>query len=179
MCTLDDAARFLASPLRETCADRSRPRKAARGADHKDVAVACSSLARLHAALGRLDVAAPLLERSLAIRENWYAPGDPRVATACANLAALRNDLGQLDAAGALFERALAIHEATRGADHRETINARGNFARVAMLRGDAGSAERGEGRAAVEQALRRLEAPPHSLPGTHPWVRKFEGFLA
>ena len=77
----------------------------------------------------------------------------------------------------ALCERALAITDAKRGPDHRETINARGNLARVAMLQG--GAAEQAEARAAVDEALRRLEAPPHSLSGTHPWVRKFEGFLA
>ena len=35
------------------------------------------------------------------------------------------------------------------------------------------------EGRAAVEEALRLLKAPPHSLPDGHPWVVKFSGFLA
>jgi hypothetical protein len=52
-------------------------RKEAHGADHKDVATACSSLARLHKARGRLDEAAPLLARTLAIRENWYPPAMP------------------------------------------------------------------------------------------------------
>ena len=102
--------------------------------------------------------------------------------------ARVSQEQGKWDQAKTLFERALDINEKKRGPDHRETINARGNLACVAMLRGggrcsaehsaERSSAEHEEGRAAVEEALRQLKAPPHSLLDTHPWVRKFVAAL-
>mmetsp|Transcript_5682 Transcript_5682/g.13182 ORF Transcript_5682/g.13182 Transcript_5682/m.13182 type:complete len:86 (+) Transcript_5682:22-279(+) len=35
------------------------------------------------------------------------------------------------------------------------------------------------EGRAAIEEALRVLQAPPHSLPDSHRWVVRLGGWLA
>ena len=49
------------------------------------------------------------------------------------------------------------------------------------MLRGDSegDGGKATEGRAAVEEALRLLRKPPHSLQGAHPWVIEFGGLLA
>ena len=80
-----------------------------------------------------------------------------------------------------MHRRTLKINETVRGPDHKDTINARGNLGHVMMLQGDDdGDAQKAaEGRAAVEEALRLLKAPPHSLPEKHEWVVKFKGFIS
>lgn len=97
------------------------------------------------------------------------------------NLAAQLRDKGQLDKAEEMYRRTLAMDEATHGMHHRDTIHDRGYLGRVLMLRGsDEGDDQKAaEGRAAVEEALRLLKAPPHSLPDGHRWVVEFSGFLA
>ena len=79
-----------------------------------------------------------------------------------------------------MLRRVLAIEEAAYGPDHRDTTYDRGHLGRVLMLRGDEeGDGQKAaEGRAAVEEAVRLLKAPPHSLPEGHRWVVKLSGFL-
>ena len=92
------------------------------------------------------------------------------------NLARLLQAKGDLDEAEPLYRRALAIVEAALGPDHRNTVYSRGCVGGPQLMRGgDTAS----EGRAAIEEALRVLQAPPHSLPDSHRWVVRLGGWLA
>jgi hypothetical protein len=116
-----------------------------------------------------------MFRRSLAIKEAAHGPDHPDTGNTLDNQAGVLKAKGELDEAEAMFRRALAIKEAAHGPDHPSTVNSRGNLGRVQMLGGDGRAVE---GRSAVEEALRVLTSPPHSLPDGHPWVVKFSGFL-
>ena len=96
------------------------------------------------------------------------------------NLVGVLQDMDQLNEAEEMHRRALAVKVAALGADHPSTAYSRGQLGHVVMLQGDSegDGSKAARGRAAVEEALRQLKAPPHSKPGGHPWVVKLSGFL-
>ena len=71
-----------------------------------------------------------------------------------------------------LYRRALEGFERTLGPDHRNTWYSRGNLGIVLMKLGNK------EGRPQITQVLSTLSSPPHSLPTTHPWIKKFTAAL-
>ena len=75
-------------------------------------------------AQGKLDEAAPLFLRSLAIREKALGPNHPDVAQGCNNLGALYYEQAKYAEAKPLFERALAIRTAALGPNHPKTKSA-------------------------------------------------------
>ncbi len=73
-------------------------------------------------------LARPLLERSLAISENAFGPGDSRTATCLNNLAYLLQAQGDVSGARALLERAIAIREEVQGPEHPEIATCLNNL---------------------------------------------------
>jgi tetratricopeptide (TPR) repeat protein len=130
---------------------------------------------------GQLDEAEEMLRRALAIDEAAHGPDHPSTGTTVNKLAGVLKDKGQLDEAEAMCRHALAIAEAVYGKDHRNTIYMHGTFESLLMLQGvnEGDGQKAAEGRAAVEETLRLLKAPPHSLPEGHRWVVRLSGFLA
>ena len=87
-------------------------------------------------------------------------------------MAFLLKDQGKLTEAEPLLRRALEGNEKALGPDHRETWNSRGNLGIVLMKLGNK------EGRSTIVKVLSTLSSPPHSLPATHPWIKKFTAAL-
>ena len=99
---------------------------------------------QLGGAQGNYAEAAPLLQRSLAIREKALGPEHPDVATSLNNLAGLYQAQGNYAEAAPLFQRSLAIWEKALGPEHpdvalslnnlAELYRAQGNYAEAAPL---------------------------------------------
>ncbi|WP_148288136.1 tetratricopeptide repeat protein [Prochlorothrix hollandica] len=70
---------------------------------------------------GKYEEALPLLERSLAIREQELGANDPSTATSLNNLALLYQSMGRYEEALPLFQRAVEIATQTLGPDHPNT----------------------------------------------------------
>mmetsp|Transcript_55 Transcript_55/g.133 ORF Transcript_55/g.133 Transcript_55/m.133 type:complete len:302 (+) Transcript_55:147-1052(+) len=94
----------------------------------QEVAGCLNTLAVIHMNSKQYDLALPLLEKSLALREKEFGMKHPHVATALTNLGAVFEKQGKFDAAQPLFERALCIREDVFGPDHSQTRQARGNL---------------------------------------------------
>jgi|JI10StandDraft_1071094.scaffolds.fasta_scaffold19507_4 tetratricopeptide (TPR) repeat protein len=77
-----------------------------------------ANLARLNAETGAYSDAVILLNRALAIDEQWLGPGHPDVALSLNSLAANYMEIGDYEKAHALFKRALSIREGALGPDH-------------------------------------------------------------
>ena len=88
------------------------------------------------------------------------------------NLGYLLQARGQLDEAEPLLRRALVGYERRLGPEHSNTWNSRGNLGIVLMKLGNK------EGRSTIVKVLSTLSSPPHSLPTTHPWIKKFTAAL-
>jgi esterase/lipase superfamily enzyme len=83
------------------------------GATGLAYARAMSIKARLHQALGGLELAEPLLRASIAIHEGERGSEQSDVANDLDALAQICQETGRLDEAEILFKRALALHERT------------------------------------------------------------------
>jgi tetratricopeptide (TPR) repeat protein len=90
---------------------------------------------------GELEVARPLHERALEIRERVLGPDHPDTATSLNNLDLLLRDQGQPEAARALLERALEIRERVLGPDHPHTAASLSNLASLLQEQGDLAAA--------------------------------------
>ena len=77
-----------------------------------------NNLGLMYQRQGALDKARPLLERSLAIREQKVGPDHIDVARVLNNLAIVHQEKAELDIAERLYTRALAIYEKTLGPNH-------------------------------------------------------------
>ena len=115
-----------------------------------------------------------LYRRALEARESVLSPVDQMTLSSLNNLALCLTKLGKLDEAEPLYRRSLAGQVRTRGADNRNTINTEGNLGVLLMRR----SASAAEGRAIVENVLNALRSPPHSLPETSHFIKKFSKAL-
>jgi len=74
-------------------------------------------MGEVYQSLGAFDAAAPLLERSLALRRDRLGPDHLDIAASLNSLAVLRQETGAYAAADSLFRAALAIQEARLGPD--------------------------------------------------------------
>ena len=79
---------------------------------------------------------------------------------------------GKLEEAEKMLRRDLEGEAKIFGADHRNTLNSRGNLGLLLMKRDDA------SGKGIVRDVLSSLLLPPHSLHKTHPWIKKFNQAL-
>jgi tetratricopeptide (TPR) repeat protein len=74
------------------------------------------------------ELAEPLLQRALAIRERVLGADHPDTANSLNNLALLYDNQGKYEQAELLYQRALAICERMLGADHPNTVRIRKNY---------------------------------------------------
>ena len=79
--------------------------------------------------IGQYNLAEPLYERALAIREKVLGEEHPDTATTLNNLAWLYESQGRYDEAEPLYERALAIYEKVLGEEHPDTATTLDNLA--------------------------------------------------
>jgi len=122
-----------------------------------------SSLAQLFSDMGNYEEAAPLFERSLALREKALGATHVDVATSLNNLAVLLRKQGRYDEALPLYERSLAILTKTLGPDHPNVASALNNLA--GLLK------NQGRVMEAVPHYKRSLAIFERSLGGFHPNV--------
>lgn len=104
------------------------------GADWNDAAAVAEALSVAGVAensAGRLEAAATLHRRCLAVRERIFVPDHPLIAEASTNLGVVMHDIGRYDLAEALFSRSLAISEAHFGPDHYDVASDLHNLASV------------------------------------------------
>ena len=100
--------------------------------------------------------AEPLLQRSVAIREQPLGPQHPDLATSLNNLAGLYHAQGQYGKAEPLYQRALAIREQALGPRHPDVATSLNNLAGLYHAQG-----QYGEGRAAIPALARDSGAGP------------------
>ncbi len=86
-------------------------------------------LAYLYEKTGQYKQAVPLLQNSLAIREQALENDHPDVAASLNNLAELYQSQGKYDQAEPLYQRSLAIREQVLGKDHPEVATSLNNLA--------------------------------------------------
>jgi tetratricopeptide (TPR) repeat protein len=101
------------------------------------------------AALGAFDVARPLFERALAIRERSFGSNHPLTAESLNNLAALLHSQGDFHAGRLVAERGLAVTEAALGSSHPSVATSLYNLGSFLASEGDLGRA-----RSVYERAL-------------------------
>ena len=118
--------------------------------------------------LGRLDDAAPHLERAVALRETALGADDPSTLNSVHALGELRFYQGRAEDADALLHRAFEGRERTLGPDHPQTLSALSDLGAVAQARGDLDDAEH-HYREAYERARAALgEDAPSVLSMEH-----------
>ena len=110
--------------------------------------------------------------RALEGNERTLGPDHKDTLILVNELGMLLRAQGKLNEAEPLYRRALEGFERTLGPDHRNTWYSRGNLGIVLMKLGNK------EGRPQITQVLSTLSSPPHSLPTTHPWIKKFTAAL-
>jgi CHAT domain-containing protein len=87
--------------------------------------------------LGKYDLALPLAERAVAIREKVLGAEDPATGNALNNLAGLYKAKGNYAKAEMLYLRALTIREKTSGAESPDTAVSLNNLAALYRTRGE------------------------------------------
>jgi non-specific serine/threonine protein kinase/serine/threonine-protein kinase len=87
--------------------------------------------------LGLFDQAAPLLERSLRLRENHLGDDDAAVGDSCVSLGWLEYWKADYPEARALFQRAVGVFEQALGADHWAVSSSLGMLGTVCARTGD------------------------------------------
>lgn len=86
--------------------------------------------------LAAYDLARPLFERALAIRENVLGLDHPDTATSLNNLGVLLRVQGDFAGARAYFERALAVRENALGSEHLDTAGSLNNLGFLLHMQG-------------------------------------------
>jgi tRNA A-37 threonylcarbamoyl transferase component Bud32 len=90
-----------------------------------------NNLARAYQRAGKVDLAIPLFERILKVRETTLGDDHPDTLTSRNNLAAAYQDAGRVDLAIPLLQSTLKAFESKLGHDHSNTLAARNNLAGV------------------------------------------------
>ncbi|TNF79057.1 MAG: serine/threonine protein kinase [Acidobacteria bacterium] len=96
-----------------------------------------ATIGTVYQELGLYDSAAPLLERSLARREELLAVDDPEVADSLARLVVMQRRQGKYEEAKPRAERALAIREQALGPDSLETAASLTSLGWVHAMQGE------------------------------------------
>jgi tetratricopeptide (TPR) repeat protein len=92
-----------------------------------------NNLATGYQAAGKLDLALPLLEKTLKLRKVKLGPDHPDTLTSMNNLAAGYHAVGKLDLALQLYEETLKLRKAKLGPDHPHTLLSMGNLAKARL----------------------------------------------
>jgi tetratricopeptide (TPR) repeat protein/transcriptional regulator with XRE-family HTH domain len=90
-----------------------------------------------HGALASYDLAQPLFERALTIRQQTNGPKDQLTASSLNNLGRLYWDQGKLSEARTMFERALTVREEVFGPGHPKTAASLNNLGSLVQVLGD------------------------------------------
>jgi tetratricopeptide (TPR) repeat protein len=110
------------------------------GASHPDVAQALGNAMGVHLASGKLDRAAELLLRSIAILEQ-HDPTNVLLGSSLNNLGEVRRMQGDLAEAERLHIRALALRRQHLGEHHPQVTQSLLSLASLALARGDVAAA--------------------------------------
>jgi tetratricopeptide (TPR) repeat protein len=129
-------------PLWEAVQIRERVAAGKQPADRVALADALHDLGALHLKRGRLDLAKPLLKRSLAIRDEIHPEGDLRAALTLHHLGTLYAAQEQYGPAQERLLRALQIKEKAIGPDSVEVAAAREDLALLYARAGEVAEAE-------------------------------------
>jgi tetratricopeptide (TPR) repeat protein len=103
--------------------------KAALGPEHPDTLTGMNGLAAAYHAAGKLDLALPLFEQTLKLRQATLGPEHPLTLLSMNNLAVAYKAAGKLDLAVPLFEKRLKLRQAKLGPDHPDTLSTMDNLA--------------------------------------------------
>jgi CHAT domain-containing protein/Tfp pilus assembly protein PilF len=141
------------------------------GPEHRDLADALNSLAKLYSNKGKYGEAEPLFQRALAIREKALGPEHPQVAAVLNNLGILYEETGDYAKAVEIYKRSLAIGEKALGPDHPDIADTLNYLAEVYFHRGDSEQAER--------LVRRTLAIQEKALGPDHPAVASYLTNLA
>ena len=135
-----------------------------RGETHPDTLASCNNLAHAYRAVGRLDKAIALFERTVADSKSVLGETSPETLAFRNNLAYAYFDAGRLGEATALFERTLADRERVLGADHPGTQTSRNNLAQAYLAAGRADAAIPLHERTLADSERVLGETHPHTL---------------
>jgi serine/threonine-protein kinase len=125
-------------------------------------AVVMDAIGEVDLGLGRYDAAAPLLERSLAIRRRVFGPNSPEAAESLERLAELRTQRSDLPGAESALRQALAIRRRRTGGGDLALVKTLNQLATTLVAKG-VSPAEAPEIEALHREALaraRRVEGP-------------------
>jgi serine/threonine protein kinase/tetratricopeptide (TPR) repeat protein len=100
------------------------------------------TMGRVYRSLGLYDLAAPILEKSLAIKRQVYGEEHAEVAAGLHTLAVLYDTQGKYQEAESLFRQSLAIKEKVYGKDHVEVAKSLNSIAVVDWNQGKYEEAE-------------------------------------
>jgi tetratricopeptide (TPR) repeat protein len=111
--------------------------------DSLDLAQASDGLGAIHADAGELEIAQPLFEQALDIRERVLGPDHPDLAGCLVNLGNVMLARGEFASARPRFEAAIRILESAQVADHRTAAIARGSLAVLLLSTGEKAASRR------------------------------------
>jgi tetratricopeptide (TPR) repeat protein len=110
--------------------------------DHPDTVSSLSNLADLYKAQHKYELAEPLYQRALSIREQVLAPAHPDTASSLDKLADLYSAQHKYELAEPLYQRALAIYDQVLGPDHPAATSSLNNLANLYRSQGKYSAAE-------------------------------------
>ena len=142
------------------------------GNDNPSTLISVNNLGLVLKKLRRLEDAGVQYRRALEVRERVLGANHANTLASLNNLGMLLQDKGEYHEAEILLRRSSEGQSRNLGADHLNTLNACGNLGLLLMKRGDESGEEM------VRDVLSSLLLPPHSLPETHPWIKKFNHAL-
>ena len=131
--------------------------------DSSDLAATLNNLGNLYHEMGRLDDAARVHERSLAIKEKVDGPDHYFLSQSLSNLANVYTKQGRYDLAESMHRRALAIKRNALEANHPEIGVSEHNLGDLAFHRGDLEAAE--------AQYVKAREIWAKTFPPGHPYL--------
>ena len=131
--------------------------------DSSDLAATLNNLGNLYHEMGRLDDAARVHERSLAIKEKVDGPDHYFLSQSLSNLANVYTKQGRYDLAESMHRRALAIKRNALEANHPEIGVSEHNLGDLAFHRGHLEAAE--------AQYLKAREIWAKTFPPGHPYL--------
>ncbi|MGW3607328.1 tetratricopeptide repeat protein [Micromonospora sp. NPDC005161] len=141
------------------------------GPDHPETLESRNDLALAYQAVGRLDEAIDLYQRTLADRERVLGPDHPDTLASRNTLGGAYRLVGRLDESIDLVQRTLADRERVLGPDHRATLASRNDVANAYWMVGRLGEA--------IDLVQRTLADRERVLGSDHPETLASRNVLA